>query len=254
MNTLTAAAPTDVDFPAFTPANPVVSVQTRRRLPWKKIFAGAVLATAIGAAVGSYVRHAAGFETTDDAFLEGNVHPVSPRINGTVARVLVDDNAHVDAGQPLVEIDPADPATAVQASEADLAQARANETQVTAQIARAQADLEAAGARIAQGAAQLTRAELDFHRAEMLVKDESGAISQQTFDAARAAFDAAQATQKSLVSERASTEAGFAAAQAQRAVALAQIQKAEAALRMAKLQVDYTIIRAPNAGRVAKKA
>jgi membrane fusion protein (multidrug efflux system) len=82
---------------------------------------------------------------------------------------------------------------------------------------------------------------------------DKGAISQQELDTARAAFDAATAAQQSLIAVRISAEAGLAAAQTQRAVALAQVQKAEAALSTAKLQVDYTIIRAPSTGRIAKK-
>jgi membrane fusion protein (multidrug efflux system) len=140
---------------------------------------------------------------------------------------------------------------AAQGSEADLAQARANADQVTAQIARAQADVEAAAAHIAQNAAQLKLAELDYHRMEALVR--TGADSTQSLDEARATFEATQAVQLSLDSARVAAEAGLAAVQAQRAVALAQVQKAEAALSTAKLQVDYTIIRAPNSGRVARK-
>jgi membrane fusion protein (multidrug efflux system) len=157
--------------------NPVIGVKVRGRRPWGKIVGGTVLAAVIGVGIGNYLHYAAGFETTDDAFLEGNVHPVSPRISGTVIRVLVDDNAHVEAGQPLAEIDPADLAIVAQGSEADLAQAHANETQASSQIARALADVETASARIEQNAAQLNRDELDFHRAETLVRDVSGAIS-----------------------------------------------------------------------------
>ena len=255
MNTATATAPTRGDYSTtYAPEGAVIAVQSRgRRLPWSRLLGAAAVVVAAAASIGAYVHHAAGFESTDDAFLEGNVHPVSPRIGGTVARVLVDDNAHVVAGQPLVELDPADMNLTVQGAEADLAQARANETQVNAQIARAGAEVGAAAARVAQNAAQLHRAELDFHRMEMLVKDD-GAISRQTFDEARATFDATQAAQQSLVAGRASAEASLAAAQAQRSVAQAQVQKAEAVLRTANLQADYTIIRAPSAGRVAKKS
>jgi membrane fusion protein (multidrug efflux system) len=254
MNTLTATAPTQTEYPAFIPARPATEVKAPakwRLLPWRKILAGTAIAIIAATGIGSYVYYAAGFESTDDAFLEGDVHPVSPRINGTVAKVLVDDNAHVEAGQPLVEIDPADLALAVQGSAADLAQARANADQVTSQIARAQADVATATARIAQNAAQLKLAELDFHRMEQLLH--TGAASTQALDEARATFDAAQATQQSLISARVSAEAGLTSTQAQRAVALAQVQKAEAALSTAKLQVDYTIIRAPSTGRIAKK-
>ncbi len=254
MNTLVETAPLSSQTLSDDAVNPVIFVKTTsRRRPWRKILAGAGLALVAVTAIGGYVYYAAGFESTDDAFLEGNVHPVSPRINGTVSRVLVDDNAHVEAGQPLVEIDPADLNLAVQGAEADLAQARANANQVTAQIARAQAEVEAATARIAQGAAQLNRAQLDFKRMENLASDSIHAISRMDFDAARAQFDATQAAQQSLGAERASAEAGLAAAEAQRTVALAQIQKASAALGTAKLQADYTIVRAPSAGRVARK-
>jgi len=243
---------TQTEHSAFAPSGPFVGVKVaRRHFPWGKIIAAAVLAVSAAAAIGTYIYRAAGIETTDDAFLEGDVHPVSARINGTVARVMVDDNAHVQAGQPLVEIDPADLDLAVQAGEADLAQARANEDQVTAQIAKARAQVEASTARIAQNDAQLNRAQLDFHRIETLVS--KGAVSLQDFDAARATFDSAKAAGQSLQAERAADEAGLAAAQAQQAIALAQAQKAEATLASARLQLDYTVIRASSSGRVAKK-
>jgi membrane fusion protein (multidrug efflux system) len=254
MSTIAETAPAHTDYAAFAPARPAAVAPARdRRLPWGKILAGAAIVLVAGAGIGSALHYAAGFESTDDAFLEGDVHPVSARINGTVSRVLVDDNAHVQAGDPLVEIDPADLNLAAQGAEADLAQARANATQVEAQVARAQAEIAAASARIAQNAAQLTRAELDFHRMEMLASDEVRASSKQELDVARAAFDSTRAARESLVAERASAEAGLSAAQAQRSVAQAQIQKASAALATAKLQVGYTVIRAASSGRIAKK-
>lgn len=232
---------------------PHVAKPARRQLPWKKLLAGAAALALVATALGRYLYYTAGFESTDDSFLEGNVHPVSPRVNGTVARVLVDDNAHVEAGQPLVELDPADLDLVVQGNVADLAQARANADQVVAQIARANAEVEAASARIAQNAAQLTRASLDFKRMEVLASDKVGAISQQDFELARATLDSARATQQSLEAEFASAKASLAAAHAQQAVARAQIQKAEAILAAAKLQAGYTVLRAPSAGHVAKK-
>ena len=258
MNTLTATAPAHADYTASAPAIPAptieIKVQKRpRQFPWGGIVTGAAIVAVVVTAAGLYFYHAAGFETTDDAFVEANVHPVSPRINGTVLRVLVDDNAHVNAGDPLVEIDPADLNITVQGAEADVAQARAHAKQVLAQIDRAQADVEAATARIAQNAAQLTRVEVDFHRMEKLVSDEVGAISRQEFDTARAKFEAAQATEQSLMAERTSAQAALTATQAQQSVAQAQIQKAESLLAAAKLQAEYTVIRAPNSGRIAKK-
>ncbi|MES1166576.1 MAG: HlyD family secretion protein [Pseudomonadota bacterium] len=254
MTTTSTSAPAHADFPAFSPAQPIAEIKVRgRRLPWGKLLGAAAVVVVAGTGIGTYLHYAAGFETTDDAFLEGQVHPVSARINGTVARVLVDDNAHVQAGDPLVEIDPADLGLAMQGASADLAQARANATQVAAQIARARADVETATARIAQNEAQLTRTQIDFHRMEMLASDGVGAAAKRELDLARADFDAAQANRQSLLAARASAEAGLGAVEAQQTVAQAQIQKAESALATARLQVDYTIIRAASSGRVAKK-
>jgi membrane fusion protein (multidrug efflux system) len=256
MSSSLATAPRPTDFQAFSPAQPAITAPrvATRRLPWARLGLGAAGVVAVASLLGGYLYHTAGFETTDDAFLEGDVHPISARINGTVTRVLVDDNAHVRAGDPLVELDPADLNLAVQGAEADLAQARANASQVTAQIARAQAEVAAATARIAQNTAQLNRVQVDFHRMEVLGSDRVGAISKQEFDGARAQFEAAQAAQQSLLAERASAEASLAATHAQEAVAQAQLQKAAAALATAKLQVNYTIIRAPGAGRIARKS
>jgi membrane fusion protein (multidrug efflux system) len=243
---------------AFAPGRPVaaapVSARARRRLPWGRLMLGTGAALAVALAAGLGLHHAAGFESTDDAFLEGNVHPVSARVNGTVIRVLVDDNAHVTAGQPLLEIDPADLDLAAQSSEADLAQARASATQVAAQVKRAGADVDAAIARLEQNGAELRRAELDFHRMEHLSSDAVGAVSRQEFELARAQFDASRAAQQSLRAQQSSAEAALVATRAQSAVADALVQKAGAVLATARLQVDYTVVRAPAAGRVAKKS
>src|ERR1700682_3553650 len=51
-----------------------------------------------------YWQHASTHEDTDDAYIAGNTHQISPRVAGTVQQVLVDDNWHVEDGQPLVKL------------------------------------------------------------------------------------------------------------------------------------------------------
>jgi membrane fusion protein (multidrug efflux system) len=254
MNATAAASTQQAPFAAFAPPNSAVPRTARRaRLPWSRIVAGAAIAAAAAAGIGGTIYRETGFESTDDAYLAGDVHPVSPRISGTVARVLVDDNARVKAGDPLVEIDPADLNLAVLGAEADLAQARASADQAAAETARARAEVDAAAGRIAQNAAELTRAQLDLHRMQFLASDSVRAISRQQLDSYTAAFDSARAARAALLAERAASEAALASAQAQAAVASARIGKAFAALGAARLQVDYTILRAPVSGRVARK-
>ena len=71
---------------------------------------------AIGAVIGvlglffgiRYWMYASTHEDTDDAYVTGYTHQISSRITGTVQEVLVDDNWHVTAGQPLLRLDPRD--------------------------------------------------------------------------------------------------------------------------------------------------
>ena len=64
-------------------------------------------------------------ESTDDAQIDGHINPISPRVTGTVLRVLHDDNELVEAGTLLVELDPRDYEVAVDRARADLANAQA---------------------------------------------------------------------------------------------------------------------------------
>jgi membrane fusion protein (multidrug efflux system) len=63
--------------------------------------------------------------TTDDAFIEGNIHTVSARVGGSVKTVLVADNQQVKRGDLLVELDPADYRSKAEASRANLELQRA---------------------------------------------------------------------------------------------------------------------------------
>lgn len=46
--------------------------------------------------------------STDDAYIEGRIHSIAPKISGTVKEVKIDDNQNVKKGQVLIEIDPVD--------------------------------------------------------------------------------------------------------------------------------------------------
>src|SRR5437879_2215242 len=82
-----------------------------------------VLALA-GAGSVLYWQHARQFEETDDAFVEMHLNPVSPRVDGVVVKVYVENNQIVQAGEPLVDLDPGDYKVALDQAEAALAQAR----------------------------------------------------------------------------------------------------------------------------------
>src|ERR1700728_2855915 len=116
------------DKPAPTP-NPAPSQPARETLPVRPprqrrrtgvfIIISLVVLILIASVVACYIVFFAPYETTDDAFITGNVAYISARVPGPVVRLLIDDNQRVKTGDPLLEIDDSDYQT-------QLAQARAN--------------------------------------------------------------------------------------------------------------------------------
>jgi membrane fusion protein (multidrug efflux system) len=155
-------------------------------------------------------------EDTDDAQVNGHMIQVSARIGGQVAKVYVDENQVVKAGDVIAELDPSDYKVAVENAEAALASAQANAEAANvnvpittvntgstlrsavasvgsahASVEQAQQQLEAAHAQVAQAKANNIKAEADLERYKPLV--EKDVISKQQFDAAVAAADASKA-------------------------------------------------------------
>ncbi len=227
-----------------------------------------------------------GIESTDDAFIDGNIYRVSFEVPGRVAHVYVEDNAVVESGQLLAELDPADYQARADAATAalELSKARQREAEVqvtltdaetTAALAGAHARLVAAEARLEQqnadlesARAQATRADADFARYRQL---SDRAVSKERLDLVRQTATVADASLTAVQKRIASAQADITAAEADvqsaeadrkkvdaaRATAeryAAEVKQAEAELREAELQLAYTKVTAPAAGRVTKKA
>jgi membrane fusion protein, multidrug efflux system len=176
---------------------------------------------------------------TDNAYLVGHIHSISSRVTGTVKEVLVDDNQAVTAGMIIVRLDPAEFLVRRQQALAEVAQAAAQVKAAEAQIA--QADAQANRER-----ARAIKARQDLTRATSLFEGGSGAISRQELDLAKAESDASDAAFQAARS-------GFDSATASGAAAKAQEQVAQASLANAELQLSYTAVLAPTAGRIGRR-
>jgi len=215
------------DERAATPAPP-----RRRRLPL--VIGG--LALAVAAAFGARMFLTRGEVSTDDAQVEADVVQVAPRIGGQIAEVMVTSDQPVEAGQPLVRVDDSELKVKVRQAEADLETARAQ-----AQAAIAQAG--AASATVTRAEAEAEKARLDLERAREL--QEGGVIAAERFDASRTASETSRAG-------AGANRAQYAAALASEALARARVKGAEAALDLARLQLSWTVVRAPAAGTVSR--
>ncbi len=272
MNSVTEALPAVSPGTQHTPT-PVQSVTVtpdESTAPSRSWLKPLLIVTAVLAALGwgtHFGLHAYHYEDTDNAYLVGHLHQVSPQLGGQVKEVLVQDNQIVQAGDVLARLDPLEFEIAVQKARAALALAEAQQTQTAAAASQADAQLAEAIARVAQAEAQIVqaRAQLDLTqltlgRNEQLFKN-GGAVTQADLDNARAAYDAAKATLDAATANRTAAAATIGSAEAARKSAAAQatgaaanIASASAALADAQRQLAYTVITAPAAGRVGNRS
>ena len=214
----------------------------------------------------SYLNGFLTHESTDDAFVEGHVVSIAPRISGQVLAVHVLDNQLVHSNDLLVEIDPADYAvklgqkqTAAESQNANYKVVLAAFEMMRTKVATAEAAVRKAQADAEASAARASRAAADFERSREL--QTNNIVSQQEFDAVQAANVSAQADLNSAranASEQASKvdEAGaqLAAAEAAVSMALSQWNEAQTNVAAARLDFSYTKIFAPSDGRVTRKS
>ena len=216
--------------------------------------AGAALLLGIGAAwygnhwwtVGRFI------ESTDDAYVGGDVTVIAPKVSGFIAEVVVTDNQSVHAGDLLVKLDDRDyraalakAVAAVAGQQATLANLEAVRRLQEAMIAQANAELTAT-------AAEITRTKYDVERYRSLAQDQFG--TQQR-------FQQADADHLKALAADARARAALEAAQRQLDVIATQKQQTEAALAgaiadrdTAQLNVGYTELRAPIDGTVGNRS
>lgn len=312
------------------------------RRPGFMIGAGVVLLIAL--LVGfRYWLYARSHESTDDAFIAGEIVQISPKVSGYVAKVYVTDNQQVKEGDLIAELDARDyearlaqaraalergeaqqrqaqtsvaltranTRAALQQASAQVRQARSGAaaaqataaaessrvTQAAAAVNAAQAAVAQARAQVASAEAEAARASADVQRYQQLYeRDEISrqrldqaiaaaataraqlAAARQRVTAAEAQVTEARASQAtaSETARRAQAQTGgaqaqisealgkleqartapqqVAASQAQAQTAGATLEELRAQVRQAELQLSYTKIYAPSAGRVTRKS
>jgi multidrug resistance efflux pump len=189
-------------------------------------------------------------ERTDNAYVRGRVTIISPQVSGYVTEVPVQDFAEVKAGQVLATIDDRIYRARVAQAEANVAAqqaALANSSQ--AQRSREVA-IQSQDAGIANASAQLVRAQADMKRAQALVAD--GSISTREFDQTRATLLAAEAGVRQAQASRSIGTQDVRTVVVGRGGLEASVEAARAQLRLAQIDLDNTIIRAPEAGQLSE--
>lgn len=240
--------------PAAAPvaASPTANPAGRRK--GLTIVAAAVAVAAI-AWGGWHWMVARNYQSTDNAYVAGNVVQITPQVGGTVISIGADDTDYVKAGQVLVQLDPADYLVQLAQAESQLAQnARqtrtlyANNAPLAAQVAQREADLM----RLKADAA---KAREDVERRRPLTI--TGAVGKEEFDHAKSLSDAASNAVVAAEAAVKAAKAQLTAAEAQTKGTTAEdfpsVMAAAAKVREAYLALQRTRLISPVDGYVAKR-
>jgi len=213
-----------------------------------------------------YLGYRARHITTDDAFIDGRIHTIASKVNGTVKTVHAKDNQLVKKGDLLIEIDPLDYEVKVREalSALNTEKARLSEIEARIETSRRQlselyAAIETARANLDLQEATLKQAERDMKRAEGLYKEEI--IPRERYEKAETAYKVALAQVRSAREQLKRTEAAIETqraiikqAEAARSSQVSAISQKEALLRESELNYGYTRIYSPAEGYITKKS
>src|SRR5271163_279111 len=224
-----------------TPASPAGASSGRaRRLGLFGLGAVVVLSGLLYA--GYWFFDARYFESTDDGYVNGDVVQVTSEVPGTVLALDVDDTQRVEAGQPLLKLDPADAKIAEQNAEADLARAVRQVRGLFAQGQELRAQIE-------QREQAARTADDDLRRRGSLIAD--GAISAEELSHAR---DAVTTTRANVAAAREQLSQTVAQIDGTTIADHPQVQAAAAVVRNAALALHRTQLVSPVSGEIAKRS
>jgi len=207
--------------------------------------------------------------STDNAYVGAENAQITSMVSGQVAKVLVTDTAQVKQGDILVEIDNRDATIALAQAKAELAKAKrqyqqssANSSSLSSQVIVRDDEINSAKAQVAKAQTDVDKAKQDYDRRASLAA--TGAISKEELTSAQSALHTAQANlnvaQAGLSQAESNRKAAMSNLAANDALikgtdedTLPDVLVAQAKVEQAQLDLDRTVIRAPVDGVVARR-
>lgn len=222
-----------------TPAQHVERGSKRKR---NFIILFLILVLAAGGILAWYLLYARFYESTDDAYVNGNQVTLTPQIGGTVTQVTVDEGDFVQKGQPLVLLDPSDTEIALQQAEANLAN-------TVRQVRGLYSTADNYRAQVAAKKVALQTAQNDYARRQKIFS--TGAIAAEDLSHYR---DAVTSAQSDLAAAQEALRTNTAMVDDTVIDSHPEIKSAVATLRQRFLDNARSTIVAPVSGYVAKRA
>ena len=202
--------------------------------------------------IGYWLGYARYFESTDNAYLQGDITTIRPKISGYIAKSFVSDNQKVKKGDLLVELDPRDYVTELEQAKAHLAVSESSIDNLSAQRTLQESQIRQAESRVDSAKAEYQRSAQQLKRSRSLRKKNYASQDE---------VDDMLAQQKVALAELNEANANLVAAHDQLSVIDSDIRQAEAAITESKVDVDqaelnlsYTKIYAPADGIIGKRS
>jgi membrane fusion protein, multidrug efflux system len=191
-------------------------------------------------------------QSTDDAYIASHVSVISPKVEGYIKEVRVEDNQAVKKGEVLFVIDDSDFAAKVAQAQAAVATEEAAVATYVSRLDLQRAMIDQAQAAVQSADADLVRTQQDYKRYAALMT--SDFASRQRYDQAKADASKADAEARKNRAALAAAQSQYGVLESQRAEEQARLQQARANLRLAKNDFDNTVIRAPISGVAGNRA
>jgi len=192
------------------------------------------------------------YESTDNAYVQGEITRVSSQLAARIDQVLVADNQHVEQGQLLVRLEGADFQLAVERANATLATREAERLQAQSKLTQQASLITAADAQVAASQASLGRSQIDLSRAQTLRKP--GYVSEERVTTLSADNHIARSQVAKAQADLQSQRQQVNALTAELKRLDGQIASARTELAQAELNLSRSEIRAPTSGMIGQRA
>ena len=196
------------------------------------------------------------YQSTDDAYVAGNVIQITPQVSGTVVEINADDTDYVTAGKVLVRLDPNDAEVELKQAEAELAQAVRQARTLYANDAVVSASLDERKADLARTKTDVDKAREDLQRRQAVVS--TGAVSKEEVEHAQTtlnnALSAMSSAKSSLIGAQEQLTSSHAQTEGTTVETHPNVEAAAAHVREAYLARERCDITAPATGQLAKRS
>ncbi len=194
--------------------------------------------------------NARNYESTDDAFIDARLVPISAQVAGEVVELPVTDNQLVPAGGELIQIDQRNYRAALDQANAQVEQDQAAIDNLAAQLSEQQARVAEAKRQVIQAKAALDFSQQEYVRYQDLAKTGAGTV--QRAQQASSDLTQKQASYDAAIANEASEERQIKVLLAQQEEAQAQLEQAKAQQELAEVNLVRTKVVAPVDGRATK--